>query len=133
MGADVPGGGWAMLKLVGALLLTAGASALGLCAAGQLRDRVKALRSLAGGLEILGRELSFRRTAMPELMERTARQAGEPARYLWVSWGRDRLDRSGPRRWRKSQSCFWGRRNGLYCWSWERSWAAMMPMTRSPP
>ena len=85
-----------MLKLVGALLLTAGASALGLCAAGQLCDRVKALRSLAGGLEILGRELSFRRTAMPELMERTARQAGEPARYLFVRC-RDRLGQLGER------------------------------------
>ena len=85
-----------MLKLVGALLLTAGASALGLCAAGQLRDRVKTLRSLVGGLEVLGRELSFRRTAMPELMERTARQAGAPARYLFARC-RDHLEELGER------------------------------------
>ena len=66
-----------MLRLVGALLLTAGAAGLGLCAAGQLGERVRSLRSLVGGLENLRRELSFRRTAMPELMERTARQSGE--------------------------------------------------------
>ena len=76
-----------MLRLLGALLLTAGASGLGLCAAGRLRDRVRALRSLVGGVEILCRELSFRRAAMPELMERAARQAGEPARRLFTRCG----------------------------------------------
>ena len=85
-----------MLRLVGALLLTAGAAGLGLCAAGQLGDRVRSLRSLVGGLEILKRELSFRRTAMPELMERTARQAGEPARYLFARC-RDHLEELGER------------------------------------
>ena len=85
-----------MLRLVGALLLTAGAAGLGLCAAGQLGDRVRSLRSLVGGLEILMRELSFRRTSMPELMERTARQAGEPARYLFARC-RDHLEELGER------------------------------------
>ena len=45
-----------MLRLVGALLLTAGAAGLGLCAAGQLGERVRSLRSLVGGLEILKRD-----------------------------------------------------------------------------
>ena len=85
-----------MLRLVGALLLTAGAAGLGLCAAGQLGERVRSLRSLVGGLEILKRELSFRRTAMPGLMERTARQAGEPARYLFARC-RDHLEELGER------------------------------------
>ena len=85
-----------MLRLVGALLLTSGAAGLGLCAAGQLGDRVRSLRSLVGGLEILRRELSFRRTAMPELMERTARQSGEPARYLFARC-RDHLEELGER------------------------------------
>ena len=85
-----------MLRLVGALLLTSGAAGLGLCAAGQLGDRVRSLRSLVGGLEILRRELSFRRTAMPELMERTARQSSEPARYLFARC-RDHLEELGER------------------------------------
>ena len=93
-----------MLRLVGALLLTVGAAGLGLCAAWQLRDRVRSLRSLVGGLEILDRELSFRRTAMPELMERTARQAGAPACYLFARC-RDHLEELGER----SFSQIWAR------------------------
>ena len=85
-----------MLKLLGTLLLTAGATGLGLCAAGQLGDRVKSLYSIVGGLEIMERELSFRRTAMPELMERTARQASEPARYLFARC-REHLEELGER------------------------------------
>ena len=85
-----------MLRLVGALLLTAGASGLGLCAAGQLRDRVTALRALTDGLEGLRRELSFHRTAMPELMERGARQARAPARFLFAHC-RDHMGELGER------------------------------------
>ena len=83
-----------MLRLAGALLLTAGAAGVGLCAAGQLEERVKSLRSLVAGLEILGRQLAFRRAAMPELMERTACQTEEPARYLFA-YCREHLEELG--------------------------------------
>lgn len=73
-----------MLKLAGAVLLMLGAAGLGFGAVGQLRARVDSLRALIGALEQMERELTFRLTPMPELMERTARQAREPARYLFA-------------------------------------------------
>ena len=45
---------------------------------------MESLRTLTGALEQAERELSFRLTPMPELMERLARQAGEPARFLFA-------------------------------------------------
>ena len=94
-----------MLRLAGALLLTGGAAGLGLCAAGQLRDRVKSLRALEGGLALLARELSFRRAPMPELMERAARGAAAPACYFFARC-RDHLDELG--------SFIWQRIDGVY-------------------
>ena len=85
-----------MLRLAGALLLAGGAAGLGLCAAGQLRDRVKSLRALEGGLALLARELSFRRAPMPELMVRAARGAAAPACYFFARC-RDHLDELGSR------------------------------------
>ena len=73
-----------MLRLAGVVLLMLGAAGLGLGAAGQLRRRVESLRTLTGALEQAERELSFRLTPMPELMERLAQQAGEPARFLFA-------------------------------------------------
>ena len=64
-----------MIRWIGALLLMAGAAGLGLGAAAQLRTRVASLRSLVGALGQLERELTFRLTPMPELMERLARQS----------------------------------------------------------
>ena len=68
-----------MIRWIGALLLMAGAAGLGLGAAAQLRTRVASLRSLVGALGQLERELTFRLTPMPELMERLARQSQGPA------------------------------------------------------
>lgn len=73
-----------MIRWIGALLLMAGAAGLGLGAAAQLRTRVASLRSLVGALGQLERELTFRLTPMPELMERLARQSQGPAAYLCV-------------------------------------------------
>ena len=85
-----------MLKWLGAAFLLGGGLFLGLGAAEQLHARVRCLRALLGAVEWAERELSFRRTAMPELMERTARQAGEPARYLFARC-RDHLEELGER------------------------------------
>ena len=73
-----------MIRWIGALLLMAGAAGLGLGAAAQLRTRVASLRSLVGALGQLERELTFRLTPMPELMERLARQSQGPAAYLFA-------------------------------------------------
>lgn len=73
-----------MIRWIGALLLMAGAAGLGLGAAAQLRTRVASLRSLVGALGQLERELTFRLTPMPELMERLARQSQGAAAYLFA-------------------------------------------------
>lgn len=68
-----------MIKLLGAVLLTCGAAAIGFSAAGQLRRRVRGLRAVLGALELLERELSFRLTPLPDLLACLARQAAPPA------------------------------------------------------
>lgn len=82
--SSAAGGGVEMIRWIGALLLMAGAAGLGLGAAAQLRTRVASLRSLVGALGQLERELTFRLTPMPELMERLARQSQGPAAYLFA-------------------------------------------------
>lgn len=62
-----------MLRLAGAVLLTGGGAALGLCAAARLTGRVRAIGALLEALEDLERELSFRLASMPELLSRAAR------------------------------------------------------------
>ena len=49
-----------MLRLAGALMVAGGMSTLGFLAAGGLGRRVRTLRALAGALELMERELSFR-------------------------------------------------------------------------
>lgn len=73
-----------MLRLAGALLVAGGMSALGFLAAGGLGRRVRALRALAVALELMERELSFRLTPMPELLEGLARRAPPPADGLFA-------------------------------------------------
>ena len=68
-----------MLRMAGAVLLTCGAAALGFSAAGALTRRVASLRALLGALELMDRELSFRLTPVPELLDRLASQAAAPA------------------------------------------------------
>ena len=62
-----------MLRLMGAVLLVGGCGAVGFSAAGRLARRVEVLRALLGALEGMERELSFRLTPMPELLERALR------------------------------------------------------------
>lgn len=67
------------MRFLGSLLLMVGAAGLGFGAVSQLRTHVAALRSLAGALEQMERELGFRLTPMPELMARLAREVQGPA------------------------------------------------------
>ena len=93
-----------MLRLLGAALLVAGCGGLGFSAAGRLARRVGVLRALLGALEGMERELSFRLTPMPELLERAA-ESPPPAGELFARC-RARLDELGERPlsqlWRES-------------------------------
>ena len=73
-----------MLRLAGALMVAGGMSTLGFLAAGGLGRRVRTLRALAGALELMERELSFRLTPMPELLEGLAKRAPPPADRLFA-------------------------------------------------
>ena len=73
-----------MLRLAGALMVAGGMSTLGFLAAGGLGRRVRTLRALAGALELMERELSFRLPPMPELLEGLAKRAPPPADRLFA-------------------------------------------------
>ncbi len=73
-----------MLKIIGAVLVTAATTALGMRSAAQLKNRVKSLSSLVAGLDIMKPEICTRLTPMPELLELLARQSGEPASLFFA-------------------------------------------------
>lgn len=91
-----------MIRLLGAVLLTAGCGCLGLSAVNRLDSRVRDLRELSAGLEILQRELGWRLSPLPKALEaasggthgraaqffafcaqETGRLTGTPFRALW--------------------------------------------------
>ena len=61
-----------MIRALGAALLTAGCGSLGLSAVNQLSGRVRDLRELSSGLEILQRELGWRLSPLPGALEAAA-------------------------------------------------------------
>ena len=61
-----------MIRLLGAALLTAGCGGLGLSAVSRLDSRVRDLRELSAGLEILRRELGWRLAPLPRALETAA-------------------------------------------------------------
>lgn len=67
-----------MLRLLGAVLLTGGAGALGFGAAARLNRHVRTLRLLTEALERMERELSFRLTSIPELFTLLASHLAPP-------------------------------------------------------
>lgn len=85
-----------MMRLLGAILLTCGAAAIGFSAAAALTRRARGLRALLGGLELLERELSFRLTPLPDLFARLARQATPPAAGFFTAC-REGLETLGER------------------------------------
>ena len=91
-----------MIRIIGAALLMAGCGGLGLSAVKRLDSRVRDLRELSAGLEILQRELGWRLAPLPEALEAAAggtheraarffaycaqeskQLAGTPFRTLW--------------------------------------------------
>ena len=89
-------GSFAAIILIGALLLAGGAGALGCSAAAQLSRRVAVLRALLGALEGMEREIAFRLTPMPELLERAAAESPPPVCTLFARC-RTLLDELGER------------------------------------
>lgn len=63
-----------MLKLLGSVLVMAGALWCGAGAVGQLRRRVRALENLRAGLVWMEEELAFRLTPLPKLLEHLGRE-----------------------------------------------------------
>lgn len=57
-----------MIRMLGAVLLIAGCGGLGLGAVGRLDGRVRDLRELAAGLELMRRELGWRLTPLPKAL-----------------------------------------------------------------
>lgn len=86
-----------MLRLLGAVLLTGGAGALGFCAAARLNRRVRTLRLLTEALERMERELSFRLTSIPELFVLLADHSAPPVGTFFARC-RDSLRRLGEER-----------------------------------
>lgn len=67
-----------MLKLLGGLLIMAGALWCGVSAVERLRRRVRALEDLRASLAWLSEELTFRLTPLPGLLERLGRDRHGP-------------------------------------------------------
>lgn len=72
-----------MIRLMGAALLIAGCGGLGLGAVSCLDSRVRDLRELAAGLEILQRELGWRLSPLPAALEAAAAGAQGRAAHFF--------------------------------------------------
>ncbi|WP_295616492.1 stage III sporulation protein AB [uncultured Intestinimonas sp.] len=83
-----------MLKWLGAAFLLGGGLFLGLGAAEQLHARVRCLRALLGAVEWAERELSFRLTPLPALLEGLESRSLPPVSALFSGCGQ-RLDELG--------------------------------------
>ena len=83
-----------MMRLLGAVLLTAGCGALGLGAVRRLDSRVRDLGGLLAGTEVLQRELGWRLSALSEGLELAAGEAtGRVARFFRLcAQGAEHLD-----------------------------------------
>lgn len=72
-----------MMHLMGAVCVAVGAVWLGLGAAAELGQRVRAVAAVSDGLELLERELCDRGTPLPELLGQLAKRTQEPVQGLF--------------------------------------------------
>lgn len=70
---------------MGALLTVGGGAFLGFDAHRRMRRRARVLRQLAGALEQMDREIAFRLTPMPQLMEELAADYPPPVGTLFAN------------------------------------------------
>lgn len=73
-----------MFKVIGALMVTAATTSVGLLSVRHLKNRVKSLVSLISGLDIMRPEICTRLTPMPELLELLVRETREPAKTFFT-------------------------------------------------
>lgn len=74
-----------MVRMIGAVLVAAGAAWMGFQAASGLRVRVRAIRDMAAGLAVLERELELNSPPLPRLLAQGAARSQGPARALFQS------------------------------------------------
>jgi len=74
-----------MIRILGALLVIGGAAAVGFSAVRGLNKRVRTLRAFLAALELMERELSFRLTPMPELLDELSVRMPEPVRTFFTT------------------------------------------------
>lgn len=72
-----------MIRIIGAVLITAGAAAWGLLGVFRLRSRVKNLGTIVSALGVMKSEICDRLTPMPELLKQMANEATYPASLLF--------------------------------------------------
>ena len=72
-----------MIRIIGAVLITAGAAVWGLLGVFRLRSRVKNLNALVGALGVMKSEICDRLTPMPELLKLLGNEATYPASLLF--------------------------------------------------
>lgn len=73
-----------MVKLLGVCLVWGGCILGGLSTAAALRRRVRVLEDIGQGLELLERELTLNRTALPELLERVSHRTTQQGKELFA-------------------------------------------------
>lgn len=73
-----------MLRVIGAALVWCGCAVWGLRAAAEKRGNLRLLEDLVGSLEVVERELTLNRTALPELMKQLSSQAATQSRQLFT-------------------------------------------------
>ena len=74
-----------MVRLLGAVLVAAGAAWLGFGAAAEIGERVRALSDMAGGLAVLEQELELSGAPLPILMSHAAERSRGCARELFTA------------------------------------------------
>lgn len=72
-----------MIRLIGAVLITAGAAAWGLIGVFRLRNRVKNLNTIVSALGVMKSEICDRLTPMPDILKQMENEATYPASLLF--------------------------------------------------
>ena len=93
-----------MVRLLGAVLVAAGAAWLGFGAAAGIRERVRALSHMAGGLAVLEQELELNGAPLSILMRHAAGRSRGCAQELFAACAKGMEGLEG-----ESFSVLWGR------------------------